>query len=295
LRLETEFLLLGWGLLGVIVVTALTSGSTSKDATNKPYRSEQDAAADKNVPNSVSPDFAALIHTINDQAQTNRGQQSKEDQGRQFREYVTIVVLTITMIVLVITYNAISDQVAEMQKVYEPIREQAVVARQSLEDVQRAFIYRSSIIAFISDDTQIIGVEWKNSGSTPGLHAKRWTSIKMFPGDIPKDFTYPDLGTDGNIVADDIIRPVTFVGPLETQFSELIKVSLDAMRAVRSGQFRLFTWGWIEYDDVFPNTPRHRTEFCNEIVVEAVGIPDQNGRRETHLHFPIYGAYNTAN
>jgi hypothetical protein len=30
-------------------------------------------------------------------------------------------------------------------------------------------------------------------------------------------------------------------------------------------------WGWAEYNDIFEGTPRHRTEFCADVLVS----PDQ--------------------
>ena len=35
----------------------------------------------------------------------------------------------------------------------------------------------------------------------------------------------------------------------------------------------MFVWGWITYDDIFKNTPRHLSEFCDEIT-NIKGTPE---------------------
>lgn len=36
---------------------------------------------------------------------------------------------------------------------------------------------------------------------------------------------------------------------------------------------RLFVFGWVEYDDILPDSKRHRTEFCVEFIAEAAQNP----------------------
>src|SRR6202011_1536209 len=46
------------------------------------------------------------------------------------------------------------------------------------------------------------------------------------------------------------------------------------MDRIKAGTDRIFIWGWMEYDDTLKGTlgtPRHRTEFCNELVVLNLG------------------------
>ena len=74
---------------------------------------------------------------------------------------------------------------------------------------------------------------------------------------MPTDFTFPDIGTvqmrqgeiparaTGNATIEGI-RPEVFV---------------DA----EHNRSRIYVWGWITYNDVFKGTPRHLTEFCDEV------------------------------
>jgi hypothetical protein len=49
-------------------------------------------------------------------------------------------------------------------------------------------------------------------------------------------------------------------------------VAIADVKKVVAKTYRLFVWGWIDYDDVFEGTPRRRTEFCFD--VEADERPD---------------------
>ena len=54
------------------------------------------------------------------------------------------------------------------------------------------------------------------------------------------------------------------------------------LRQVRDVQGRVLIWGWAEYDEVFSDAKRHRTEFCYQLVV--TGSPAAMGRLQ-----PIQG------
>jgi hypothetical protein len=46
-----------------------------------------------------------------------------------------------------------------------------------------------------------------------------------------------------------------------------VDIPVDVFQAVQAGTHRMYIWGWADYDDIFQNTERHRTEFCTEILV----------------------------
>lgn len=81
-----------------------------------------DAPADDEF--GASPDFKALIQTIRREGRAYRGEEQREDRGKRFREWVTIVLIALT-------FTAVCYQVHEMIKVYDPIRDQAVAANDS--------------------------------------------------------------------------------------------------------------------------------------------------------------------
>src|SRR5271166_4515884 len=97
---------------------------------------EKEPAQD--IRGSASPDFAALIHAINTQGRANRAEEKREDDGKRFREHVTIILIASTLL-------ALSWQVYEMVRVYGPITDQAEVLQKNLVASNRAWIEPSSL------------------------------------------------------------------------------------------------------------------------------------------------------
>jgi|ERR1700719_3583395 uncharacterized protein YecT (DUF1311 family) len=75
--------------------------------------------------------FSSLIETIRDEGRAYRKEEQREDQGKRFREWITIILITMT-------FAAVCYQVYEMIKVYEPIREQAEAAKSAANATKRA-------------------------------------------------------------------------------------------------------------------------------------------------------------
>jgi hypothetical protein len=126
-----------------------------------------------------SANFTALINTINAQGRANRAEEKREDDAKQFREYVTIILIACTLL-------ALSWQVYEMIEVYTPIETQAVAAKEaasaalaqskSFEEAtiqaQRAWVGPRN--ATLSQEPKVgepfdIVVSYDNSGREPAL------------------------------------------------------------------------------------------------------------------------------
>lgn len=79
----------------------------------------------------VSTEFEALIAAIRAEGIANRREEVGEDRGKRLREWITIVLLAMTL-------AAISWQVHEMIKVYGPIRDQADAQTRAAEAEKQA-------------------------------------------------------------------------------------------------------------------------------------------------------------
>jgi hypothetical protein len=118
---------------------------------------------------------------------------------------------------------------------------------------------------------------------------------KWFPGEPPDDFDYPDLDKSGNIDSPAEIRPA-FVGPKSVPGSFQLDIPVAWIDRTRRNDGRIFLWGWVEHDDILPKSPRHRTEFCNEIATLGIGQDEHNPAAvKAAISFPLYGPHNTAN
>jgi hypothetical protein len=62
----------------------------------------------------VSPDFAALIETIQIEGRADRGEEAKEDRGKRFRDYLTLFFVIATTAGVFYQAHIFSDQLAEM-------------------------------------------------------------------------------------------------------------------------------------------------------------------------------------
>ena len=97
-------------------------------------------------------------------------------------------------------------------------------------------------------------------------------------GDLPTDFRFPDIVTDKGAQP---ANPV--IGPKHSIAGQFLPLSPELIVGARFGAIKLYMWGWIEYNDVFLLTPRHRTEFCCEIMVEGGIYPEDIVFRRSFL------------
>jgi hypothetical protein len=130
--LETEFLILGWGLLGAIAIIALTANRPAERSDKHKAGSGQPVQPlREDDPHRPSPDFAALINAIRYEGSFNRDTERRWDKGRRFRECANIFILVVTAAILAWTCWAIVQQVGEMRKVYPQIATQTNISQQT--------------------------------------------------------------------------------------------------------------------------------------------------------------------
>ena len=99
---------------------------------------------------------------------------------------------------------------------------------------------------------------------------------KLFSEKMPTTFDFPD----GKIEQGNIGARAVFHSPT-------VSVSFADIQKCAAGTHHYYLWGWVDYNDVFEDTPRRRSEFCFE--VEAKEDPNT---RQMFLYFPMYGRFN---
>lgn len=149
--------------------------------------------------------------------------------------------------------------------------------REELETTQRAFVFTKEIVVRVQTITRPAGIGitgqpfpetyelqtiyfapvWENGGTTPAYRARAGFNLQEMPEEIGDDFTFHDIeGT----------KPVSFfVGPRATAQMLGGFIRKDVVDRIAARKSHLYVWGWVDYDDGFRDTPRHRTEFCFEI------------------------------
>jgi hypothetical protein len=117
----------------------------------------------------------------------------------------------------------------------------------------------------------------ENGGSTPTRKAIINVNWELRGDKLPNDFQFPD----GKITE------AAAVGARGTYVTPGFFVSVADIRKIMAKEKRLYVWGWIDYNDVFEGTPRHRTEFCFDISPDEV--PDG---KNIYMRFPTHGRFN---
>ena len=165
-------------------------------------------------------------------------------------------------------------------------KKQVTAIRDAMVTTERAFIFCERINAhwIAKKDTEEITAWvftpiWKNSGNTPTKAAvsciNTWVGIDA--GKIPTGFDFPDHDKPGR----------TMIGPQAVMHGSGLTIPIATMRKMRAGEARAYIWGWFDYSDVFDHTPRHRAEFCMEIVVSGNPIYKEGG-----FNYRLHGRFN---
>jgi hypothetical protein len=103
-------------------------------------------------------------------------------------------------------------------------------------------------------------IYWENGGNTPAKHMTNRVTYAAFENPIELGFEFPDIG-NGQI-------DYSVIGPRGLRAAQ-INIPADVLEKVKNRSAHAYIWGWANYDDIFPGTNRHRTEFCTEIVVNG--------------------------
>ncbi|MCJ2128038.1 hypothetical protein [Methylobacterium sp. E-045] len=134
----------------------------------------------------------------------------------------------------------------------------------------------------------IVTFKWNNSGQTWPKRLYTYASVAVMEGELSEEFSYPDIEGWG-------MRQVVFI-PSGTQFeSTPVFASHADMTRVAEGRAFLYVWGWCEYNDVMPGTPRRRTEFCMRSLSMGIVIPvTEEAPGEAAMRWQVYGPHNAA-
>lgn len=144
----------------------------------------------------------------------------------------------------------------------EAAQDQIQLSRRALVQTQRAFVNLKGFNVFhiydITQNNKIVDWQftpiWENSGQTP---TKKLNVISgIHPGEFPPDFEFKI----------DKFAP-SLLGPKGGMTGETYRISLAEIYEIKSGAKTIYIWGRAEYNDVFPGTRRHYTNFCHKIVV----------------------------
>jgi hypothetical protein len=164
-------------------------------------------------------------------------------------------------------WSAGERQIAIANASAEAAQRAAATAERALTVVERAFLLISdmNVVTMSQYGTIIdfrISVNITNSGRTPAQNYISLANLVVFEGEIPEDFRFPDRSHD------DVPETGATIGPQSRIYLPIDFFIADAIDVFEKRKKALI-YGWMEYNDIFPDSLRHRAEFCVEIEVYA--------------------------
>lgn len=167
-------------------------------------------------------------------------------------------------------------------------KRQTSLTRDALIHTDRAFVFLKTIeYLFLGDkDTKQLKSwrfipQWQNTGNTPTVRMMSRMTYQLRTIELPRDFDFPDEGTDP--------PGRSLIGPKAAMHGQHFEISVEHLKNIATAGWRAYVWGWADYDDVFTDTERHRTEFCFQIIVG--GDPS---RTDCRFYFRMTGRFNGA-
>jgi hypothetical protein len=236
-----------------------------KSGQNQPHANKEERPADNHNERRIAREIAALSHSISEEERTSRDAQERQDNGKKFREYLTLLFIILTTIGVFIQAFVFKGQLHEMEKAYGPIEKSAIAAKEAA-DAARDAVKQSEktaerqLRAYISSvtinegtqrsvpDGKLIArnfrVQWKNAGQTPAYVVESYTVPEFF-GPDPGPLVLSNPKKKASAGFRPTVGPgITFSGPLQT-------IRLEDLVPVYERKKRLAFLAYVKYVDIF--------------------------------------------
>jgi hypothetical protein len=144
-------------------------------------------------------------------------------------------------------------------------RESLAVERQTMISSGRAYVQTAGMrwISHRIDGTNDVfwrlRLRWRNAGNTPTRNLRVIFRYELRDTPYPDDYHYP--------VEFPTPMPPTTLPPNGEFESGFFDVNGDDLQLVKQGNRHLYAWGSAEYNDVYPETPRHTTKVCSKATI----------------------------
>lgn len=124
----------------------------------------------------------------------------------------------------------------------------------------------------------------ENAGATNAVNIITRLNLVEQPNELPNDFNYPDYWDQESNEYNRIT-----LGPKHANNLGGIEVEIEKIVAAKNADFKIYMYGWIEYNDAFRRHKTHRTEFCIRLRVEGDPV-----RTNCAFNFERFGDFNGA-
>jgi hypothetical protein len=239
-----------------------------------PPRSQEPAGANQHG-TEQAPLPVRIVTPPKTEAELAQEQTEREDRKANESWFATLTrglaIATGGLVIAVIgLWYTAAQQSRQLKQALETARRSADAAEFTVKTMettaerqQRAYVFVKHVDADAKPQAngqirQVLRIVWENTGATPTRHMAMSVNWGQFQPDIPTDFHFPDGKQEPSVL-----------GPRQTVDTWLTDIPNDTLVNAAQSSHKLYVWGWVEYNDVFANTPRHRTEFCFRLLVHG--------------------------
>jgi hypothetical protein len=210
-------------------------------------------------------------------------EEKADDKIARYSEWLAILTGGLVLVSAVqIWFLTLADRTAQKTagaalKAAEATESSVEIAKSALRDTERPFVYLKTVevltergpstTGYIDPQGTIGQIKgkitgctftpvWGNSGRTPARRILTYSNIKKFGPQLPAIINF-----DEDVVQSGVLGPNTEMYTIGS------KIDGDDYWKLLDNETAMLIMGWADYDDVFPGTSRHRTEFCLQIKI----------------------------
>jgi hypothetical protein len=178
--------------------------------------------------------------------------------GMGIAAWLETAITGVGVLLVGLTLRQVKITADETKKAAKAAQDALDHARTSAQKELRAYVmFEELSIQWASDHSGTVQCMWKNTGLTPTRRAIVQVNLRINQAPLPDDFDWADIDDE----------PTGKIALGSGQQLPVFTVARLTRNSILSGILKINVWGWIEYSDVFENTPRHRTEFACELKV----------------------------
>jgi hypothetical protein len=172
------------------------------------------------------------------------------------------------------------------RKLWKASERQLSLTKLSLHATQAAVVFirnfESTHLPSTPDPVTALRVTivMENAGPTAAINLKSHINFTAPSAELDDtSFDYADIEGPGGTS--------TVLGPKQVSELSAFDFPIELLLKLRSRERHGYLYGWIEYDDVFDDTARHRTEFCFKLDVYS-----DPRVRQSCVNFNPWGKHN---
>ena len=238
-----------------------------KKSTDKEADVAQQRQPEPSVPRTLYNSTQSALHDALIALHAEQEARAKEQHPRYEPIYAPSVLVQIGLLVVGFLYTRYA------KRQWLAIKKQTQLIEESLVADKRAFVCADGVTYWwepIPDSNLFnfrLRPRYKNTGSTPTKNLRSHVECDIRNTMLPRGHVFTDQDTNAGT---GMIPPHGEVtGGVAPQGLPITPQDIVESQTVAGQTFRrfIYLWGWIKYNDVFPNTPEHTTHFCWLIMV----------------------------